>query len=136
MDRFAPSGTSNLELRFVVKAVMTSCASSRRRLADPDVPQVVKVVATQPLSKDACQQKSAPACAKVKSCIWTSDPTQVPADPTQGPAFPTCVARSSVARWACPNILTSAACASNRACVYVKKTKKCAFKPEKTSKTG
>jgi hypothetical protein len=129
MDRFAPSGTSNLELRFVVKAMMTSCASSGRRLADPDVPQGVEVVTTQPLAKDACQQTSPKACAKVKSCIWTSDPTQLPADPT-------CVAKSSVARWACPNILTSAACASNRACVYVKKTKKCVLKPEKTSKTG
>ena len=115
---------------------MTSCASSGRRLADPDVPQVVEVVTTQPLSKDACQHKSPQACAKVKSCIWTSDPTQVPADPTQGPADPTCVAKSSVARWACPNILPSAACASNRACVYNKKTKKCVLKPEKTSKTG
>ena len=134
MDRFAPSGTSNLELRFVVKAMMTSCASSGRRLADPDVPHVVKVVKTQALSKDACQQKSAQACAKVKSCIWTSNPTQVPADPTQGPAFPTCVAKSSVARWACPNILARAACALNAACVF--KNKKCVFKPEKTSKTG
>jgi hypothetical protein len=129
MDRFAPSDTSNLELRFVVKAMMTSCASSGRRLAAPDVPQVVEVVTTKPLSKDACQQKSPQACANVKSCIWTSDPTQVP-------AFPTCVAKSSVARWACPNILTSAACASNRACAYDKKTKKCVLKPEKTRQTG
>ncbi len=127
MDRFARSGTSNLELHFKVKAVMTSCASSGRRLADPDVSQVVEVVTTQPLSKDACQQKSAKACAKKRSCTWTTNPTQVPANPT-------CVAKSSVSRWACPNILDSAACRMNTACVF--KNKKCELKPQKTSKTG
>jgi hypothetical protein len=130
MDRFAPPSGINLELHFKVKAVMTSCASSAssgRRLAGPDVRQVVEVVTTQPLSMNACQQKSAKACAKKKSCIWTTNPTQVPAKPT-------CVAKSSVKNWACQNILDSAACRMNTACGF--RNKKCALKPQKTSKTG
>ena len=127
MERYAPSGASNLELRFVVKAVMTSCGSSRRMLAT-GMPQVVQVEKTQPLSKDACQQSSGRTCAKARACMWTPNPAQGAAEGAEA----TCVARSAVARWACPNILSSAACTSNRACAV--KSKKCVFKPAPPTK--
>jgi hypothetical protein len=127
MDRSAPSGTTNLELHFVVKAVMTWCGSSGRRLAT-GVPQVVQVEKTHPLSTDACQQSSSRACAKAK-CVWIPNPAQGAEVPVA-----TCVAKSTVARWACPNILASTACASNPACVV--KNKKCVFKQPNKKKSG
>ncbi len=112
---------------------MTSCGSSGRMLAT-GVPQVVQVEKTQPLSKDACQQTSAKACAnaaKAKGCVWTVNPAQ-----GAEVLVATCVAKSTVARWACPNILASAACASNPACAV--KNKKCVLKkaPPRENKSG
>jgi hypothetical protein len=94
----------------------------------PAFPQVVQVDKTHPLSKDACQQSSSGACAKAK-CVWIPNPAQGAEVPVA-----TCVAKSTVARWACPNILASAVCASNPACAV---KNKCVFKqPPNKEKSG
>lgn len=129
IDRYAPSGAtpssgaSGLELRFIVTAVMTSCDTGMSALDSPGVVQVVHFEMTKPVSTDACQQRSAKACAKAAkagACVWAPNPALGPAE-----RHATCVAKSTIARWSCTNILATA-CAANPACKLRKG--KCIFR--------
>ena len=125
MDRYVGS-TLDLDMRFVITAMMTPCGSVGRRLLvggvrESSVPQVAYIDVTKKLSVDVCQKKNVKTCAKIKSCTWESNPTQS----LNGGA--TCVAKSTVSHWACQNILSATTCPSNKACKLTK-NKKCILK--------
>jgi hypothetical protein len=120
MDRYIGNIQRNLDMRFIITAIMTPCGSVGRRLTvgKSSTPQVTYIDITKKLNVDVCQNKNPKTCANVKSCTWAANPTQSRA---------TCVAKSTVSHWACENILSTTTCSSNKAC-KIAKNKKCIMK--------
>jgi hypothetical protein len=142
-DRYAPANATTLELRYVINAILTNCASAGRRmlaagddhdavardLADA-VPQTIQFEGTQKIAADKCAKGKAPkSCAMAKTCLWTTNPTQATIAPDAR-----CYPKTTVGRWACENILAGPACALNPACKLA--GKKCMLKPKTPVKTG
>jgi hypothetical protein len=111
-DGIVSSGAAALELRIQMTAILTPCntVSSGRRLAAA-LPQSLKVEATKALVTGKCPaSSSAKTCAKDKACAWVSSP--LGAARTGAKCYP----RSTVAHWACGNILPTSLCTLNPAC--------------------
>jgi hypothetical protein len=130
-DRYAPANASPLELRYVINAVLTNCASAGRRMLKgaSAVPQTFQFEGTHPIAADKCATGTASQTCATKTCLWTANPTQALIAPDAR-----CYPKTTVGHWACENILAGPACALNPACTLA--GKKCMLKPKKPVTTA